>query len=76
MAKLTLNVDDRVILRAKQYAKQRGVSLSGMVEEYLAAIAGPPAPVAGDAPILRSVRGIVKSVDVNGYAKYIAAKYR
>jgi predicted HicB family RNase H-like nuclease len=43
MAKLTLSVDGRVVRRAKEYAKRRGVSVSKMVETYLAAVAEPPA---------------------------------
>jgi hypothetical protein len=39
MAKLTLSVDSRVVSLAKQYAKRRGVSVSNMVEAYLAAVA-------------------------------------
>ena len=45
MAKLTLSVDSRVVSRAKQYAKRRGVSVSEMVETYLAAVAEPPSAV-------------------------------
>ncbi|MGO9257354.1 MAG: DUF6364 family protein [Bryobacteraceae bacterium] len=76
MAKLTLSVDARVVSRAKLYAKQRGVSVSGMVEAYLAALAEPASPVAGAAPILRSVRGILKNADIHAYRKHLAAKYR
>ena len=76
MAKLTLSVDDRVILRAKQYAKRRGVSLSEMVEAYLGAVAEPPSAATGTAPILRSVRGTLKSADIDEYRKHLAAKYR
>ncbi|HEY9139373.1 MAG TPA: DUF6364 family protein [Bryobacteraceae bacterium] len=76
MAKLTLSVDDRVVSRAKQFAKRRGVSVSEMVEGYLAAVAGPPSPATGDSPILRSVRGVLKHADVDEYRKYLAAKYR
>jgi hypothetical protein len=32
MSKLTLSVDSRVVIRAKRYAKQQGVSVSKMVE--------------------------------------------
>jgi hypothetical protein len=39
MSKLTLSVDERVVLRAKRYAKRRGVSVSAIVEAYLASIA-------------------------------------
>ena len=76
MAKLTLSVDDRVVSRAKQYAKLRGVSVSKMVEAYLAAVAEPPSPVTGAAPILRSVRGVLKSADIDEYRKHLTAKYR
>jgi hypothetical protein len=76
MAKLTLSVDDRVVTRAKQCAKLRGVSVSEMVETYLAAVSAPPSLDTDAAPILRSVRGILKSADVNEYRKYLAAKYR
>jgi hypothetical protein len=76
MGKLTLSVDERVVSRAKQYAKRQGVSVSEMVEAYLAAVAEPPSPVRGAAPILRSVRGILKNADINEYRKHLAAKYR
>jgi hypothetical protein len=75
MAKLTLSVDDRVVSRAKRYAKQRGVSVSEMVEAYLAAVAE-PCPAERDAPILRSVRGSLAKADLAGYRKHLAAKYR
>jgi hypothetical protein len=77
MAKLTLSVDDSVVSRAKQYAKRRGVSVSEMVEAYLTAVAAPPSPNTIDsAPILRSVRGVLKNADIGEYRKHLAAKYR
>jgi len=76
MSKLTLSVDDRVISRAKRYAKQRGVSVSKMVETYLAAVAAASSPVKQDAPILRSVRGSLAKADLTGYRKHLVAKYR
>jgi len=76
MAKLTLSVDDRVVSNAKQYAKRRGVSISEMVEAYLAAVADPPSPAGSATPVLRSVRGILKNADVNDYRKHLATKYR
>ena len=76
MSKLTLSVDDRVVSRAKRYAKRRGVSVSEMVEAYLAAVAGPSSPATPDAPILRSVRGSLKTADLGEYRKHLAAKYR
>ena len=76
MAKLTLSVDTRVVSRAKQYAKRRGVSVSEIVEAYLAAVAGPPSQADGAAPILGSVRGVLKDADIGEYRKHLAAKYR
>lgn len=76
MSKLTLSVDDRVVSRAKRYAKQRGVSVSEMVEAYLAAVAEPSSPAKQDAPLLRSVRGSLAKADLSGYRKHLTAKYR
>ena len=76
MAKLTLSVDSRVVSRAKQYGKRRGVSVSEMVETYLAAVTEPPSSATGAAPILRSVRGVLKHADMNEYRRHLAAKYR
>ncbi|HEY6390541.1 MAG TPA: DUF6364 family protein [Bryobacteraceae bacterium] len=76
MAKLTLSVDDHVVLRAKRFAKRRGVSVSEMVEAYLDAVAEPPSPATGAAAILRSVRGVLKHADSGEYRKHLAAKYR
>jgi Family of unknown function (DUF6364) len=76
MAKLTLSVDDRVVSRAKQFAKRRGVSVSEMVEAYLADVAEPASHATGAAPILRSVRGLLKNADVSAYRKHLSAKYR
>jgi hypothetical protein len=76
MSKLTLSVNDAVILRAKRFAKKRGISVSKMVEAYLDAVAEPGAGVAADTPILRSVRGVLKNADVKDYKRHLATKYR
>ena len=74
MAKLTLSVDERVVTRAKRYAKQRGMSVSKMVEAYLTAISEPSS--SDTPPILNSLRGSLKKADLDGYRKHLAAKYR
>lgn len=76
MSKLTLSVDPDVVLRAKRYAKLRGVSISEMVETYLAAVAGPATQTDRDAPVLRSLRGSLKNADPNEYKRHLDAKYR
>ena len=76
MAKLTLSVDDRVISRAKEYAEQRGVSISKMVESYLTALAAPPASLHEGSPVLESVRGILREADMESYRQHLSDKYR
>ena len=77
MSKLTLSVDERVVSRAKRYAKRRGISVSAMVETYLASVAEVSDKSPQDSPpILRSVRGILKKADLDAYKKHIATKYR
>ena len=77
MAKLTLSVNDEVITRAKLYSKQQGVSISEMVETYLATVSAQPPQKQKDAPpILRSLRGSLKKADVAAYKKHLTAKYR
>lgn len=76
MSKLTLSVDERVISSAKRYAKQRGLSVSEMVESYLSAVSNVASLPGRDAPILRSVRGSLKTGAVKEYRKHLAAKYR
>ena len=76
MSKLTLSVDQSVISRAKRYAKQRGVSVSEMVEAYLDAVAEPSHPDTRNTPILRSLRGTLKEADSEGYRKHLDVKYR
>ena len=76
MAKLTLSVDDRVVSNAKLYAKQRGVSVSQMVETYLSAVADPIPAGVGRTPVLNSVRGVLRKGDISEYRKHLAAKYR
>jgi hypothetical protein len=76
MSKLTLSVDSRIVSRAKSYAKERGVSVSEMVEAYLAAVSAPSSSAARDTPILRSVRGSLKKADIEEYRKHLTAKYR
>jgi len=58
-AKLTLSLDKEVIERAKEYAKERGMSLSKFVENYLKATSS-QASVKKEVPmtpIVKSLRG-------------------
>jgi hypothetical protein len=76
MAKLTLSVDERVIERAKDYARARGTSLSGLVEQMLdlAASGAPDSQVTP--PVLHRLRGSLKRVGEADYHRYLERKYR
>ena len=76
MGKLTLSVDERIVSRAKKYAKQRGLSISRMVETYLETVAGPAPAAKGDTPVLRALRGSLKHADLDERRRYLAAKHR
>jgi len=75
MQKLTLSVEPVVVVRAKRYAKRHGTSVSAMVEAYLASL--PEPSVAGQAPpILRSLRGILKTASAQAYQRHLVEKHR
>ncbi len=76
MAKLTLSVDNEVILQAKEYAKSKGTSVSELVETYLTAVTMPSHRTSGSAPLIRSLRGVLKKADMNDYREHLANKYR
>ncbi len=76
MSKLTLSVDENVASRAKEYAKSHGVSVSQMVETYLAAVVSPPPSSIKPTPVLDSVLGILKHADTQDYHNYLLEKYR
>ncbi len=72
--KLTLSVNPAVVSRAKRYAKRQGVSVSRLVEVYLATISDPATP-AELPPVAASLRGILKGVDTEAYRKHLVRKY-
>ena len=57
MVKLSLSVDDRVVSRAKHYAKRQGGFVSQMVEAYLDAVAEPAPANVRDARSTVAQRG-------------------
>ncbi len=73
--KLTLSLDPAVITRAKRYAKQRGVSVSAMVETYLAAVSQPMD--AAKTPQVRGrLQGVLKGADPADYRRHLERKYK
>jgi len=79
MAKLTLNVDESVVARAKRYASRRGVSVSRLVEQFLSLISRAASKRDEDLPpILARLRAELKGASANrgDYKKYLERKYR
>jgi hypothetical protein len=79
MAKLTLNVDESVVTRAKRYAARRGISVSRLVEQFLGLVSRAASKGDDDLPpILARLRVELKGVSVNsaGYRKHLERKYR
>jgi len=75
MSKLTLSVEPSLVSRAKRYAKQHGTSVSAVVEAYLASLT--EVPVERQVPpILRSLRGILKTGSVKAHQRHLAEKHR
>jgi hypothetical protein len=72
--KLTLSVDPAVVSRAKRYAKRQGVSVSRLVEAYLASISE-PAPPSELPPVVASLRGILKKAGTEAYRKHLVGTY-
>jgi len=76
MAKLTLSVNERVVERAKRYAKAQGTSVSGLVERMLD-LAAAPRERPGETPrVLAKLRGSLKRGSVSDYRKYLEQKYK
>ena len=72
-AKLTLSLDSRVIQLAKKYAKQKGVSLSQIVEEYLEKFSSPKST--GKKRSAAELRGIAGNVSADFNPKEERYKY-
>ena len=76
MPKLTLSVDPAVVARAKRYAQRQGVSVSSIVEAYLASVSSSVSQTQADAPVLRALRGSLRKAGIGDYKRHLAAKYR
>jgi len=68
--KLTLTIDDSIIERAKAYAKDKGRSLSDLIENYLNAITREQQKSDIEiTPIVKSLKGSFKAPDGFDYKK-------
>ena len=79
-SKLTLKLDTTVIKRAKEYASNKKVSLSRLVENYLDAITSQEDDAFEISPFVRSIstgKSVPPGVDGRSeYADYLEKKYK
>lgn len=76
MPKLTLSVDEQVVERAKRYARDRGTSVSQLVETMLDALSSAGKASEEAPPVLSRLRGSMKRGSVADYRQYLERKYR
>ena len=80
--KLTLRLNDRVIERAKKYAKERRISLSKMIESYLDSLTREKRPEKETdiTPLIESLSGVIDLPADFDYKKeyrdYLIKKYQ
>ena len=78
--KLTLNVDRRVIEKAKEYSKSRKISLSRLIEAYLSSLTANKKQNIEITPLVESLSGVInleKDFDYKeGYTDYLIEKYK
>ena len=80
--KLTLTVEEQLIKRAKRYARERGTSVSDLVERYFSVLEGQRAPEPEEdtqnSAFTRSLRGIAAGSDLTeeDYRRYLEEKHQ
>lgn len=71
--KLTLTIEEAVVDKAKKYAKDKGASVSGIIENYLKAITGERENQDVEiTPIVNSLKGAFKAPDDFEYKKELS----
>lgn len=78
--KLTIKLNEHIIEKAKQYAKQRGTSLSKLVEHYFDVIATESMVEEEITPLVKSLTGVIPPSDPmkdkEDYIDYLIEKYK
>ena len=76
-AKLTLRLDAELIQLAKSYSRETGKSLSQIVADYFARLTAQPADEPASTPLVRSLRGSLRGVEVDeaDYRRHLEEKY-
>lgn len=77
--KLTLSIDQEIIQKAKEYAKEHNVSLSFLIENYLQKIISDyPSEETSKASIVNELSGIITLDSYYGkeHTDYLTEKYK
>jgi hypothetical protein len=77
-SKLTLKLNESVIKRAKQYAKENNISLSRMIESYLQAVTLKKRKKVKISPLVESLTGVIELENYDyrkDYADFLSKKY-
>jgi len=70
--KLTLTIEQSIIEKAKSYAKEKGRSLSDIIESYLKAITREQRTIEDFSPLVNSLRGSFKAPENFDYKKELS----
>ena len=70
--KLTLTIEQSIIEKAKSYAKEKGRSLSDIIENYLKAITTDQRTIEDISPLVNSLRGSFKAPENFNYKKELS----
>lgn len=77
--KLTLSLDESVIVQAKLYAEKNKISLSKLIEAYLKSVVEHKTQSMEITPLVKSLSGVIElppGFDLREeYAKYLIEKY-
>jgi hypothetical protein len=78
--KLTLKLDQTVIEKAKEFAKNQSTSLSKLIENYLLSITNEQTSESNISPLVKSLSGVIKlpnDTDLKEeYSNYLTNKYK
>lgn len=78
--KLTLSLDEAIIEKAKTYAKANNISLSKLIESYLATLTKRKKNEVNITPLVESLSGVItldEDFDIkDSYSEYLIEKYK
>lgn len=75
--KLTLKLNNEIIEQAKKYAKSQKLSLSKMIENYLAAVISKNQPKEFKiSPLVESLTGVIQLDEKKKYSDFLSEKYK